>query len=134
MPQAWNGYSFRAESPCIGHYREYPRGGFNTSVTENMVTIIVKPVTIQERVHLFTLNKNQFTVIISETNCTVNKGIRRVYGMNPFALRVILLPVCDKDRVIVKISGFSCFFSRTSVVLAILKDHMEVSILKLKHL
>lgn len=57
-----------------------------------MVTIIVKPVTIQEKVHLFTQNKNQFTVIISETNCSVNKGIRRVYGMNPFALRVILLP------------------------------------------
>ena len=55
-----------------------------------MVTIIVKPVTIQEKVHLFTQNKNQFTVIISATNCTVNKGIRRVYGMNPFALRVIL--------------------------------------------
>ena len=69
-----------------------PRGGFITSVTENMVTIIVKPVTIQEKAHLFTQNKNQFTVIISETNCTVNKGIRRVYGMNPFALRVILLP------------------------------------------
>lgn len=74
-----------------------------------MVTNIVKPVTIQENVHLFTQNKNQFTVIISETNCTVNKGIRRVYGMNPFALRVILLP-CDKDRVIVKISGLFCFF------------------------
>lgn len=56
-----------------------------------MVTIIVKPVTSQEKVHLFTQNKNQFTVM-SETNCTVNKGIRRVYGMNPFALRVILLP------------------------------------------
>ena len=55
-----------------------------------MVIIIVKPVTIQEKVHLFT--QNQFTVIISETNCTVNKGIRRVYVMNPFALRVILLP------------------------------------------
>ena len=57
-----------------------------------MVIIIVKPVTIQEKVHLFTQSKNQFTVIISETNCTVNKGIRRVYDMNPFALRVILLP------------------------------------------
>ena len=61
-------------------------------MTEKIVTIIVKPVTIQEKVHLFTQNKNQFTVIISETNCTVNKGIRRVYGMNRFALRVILLP------------------------------------------
>ena len=29
-----------------------------------------------------------------------------------------------------KISGLFCFFVQTSVVLAILKDHMKVSILK----
>ena len=32
-PEAWKRYPFRAEPPCIGHYREYPPGGGGGGLT-----------------------------------------------------------------------------------------------------
>ena len=39
IPEAGKGYPFRAELPCIDHYREYPHG--STSIV-NQVTVLTE--------------------------------------------------------------------------------------------